>query len=340
MSGDNRKEKMVAKDFYELLEISPRARKEVIDAAYKALMNIYHPDKFGSDRVAKALNEAHSTLHDGRSRKKYDRQRDKTSGTVIGDYQVLELIAEGGFGKTYEGKHVKLGTPVCIKHASNISPQDEEILVEEAKAIWDLRHYAIPVIRDILKLEDGSLALIMSYIPGPTIEEVIEKNKRIDPEHVCWITERILNALMYLHYHGVVHGDVKPQNVIVQPESHQVTLVDYGLSLIRPTKNSSSKGYTPYFAPPEQINGTALLPESDFYALGMTMIYMLGGDVSKKHVPSHVPDALCDFIRRLIVRDVLARPRWDKESLIDVLQSVRENSFGRTCSMGKKIPGF
>ena len=59
-----------------------------------------------------------------------------------------------------------LGAPVCIKHAHYISPEDEKILMEEARAIWDLRHYGIPVMRDILKLEDKSLALVMSYIPA------------------------------------------------------------------------------------------------------------------------------------------------------------------------------
>ena len=256
---------MAKKNYYELLEVSPRAREEVIKSAYKALMYIYHPDKIGSSRVAKSLGEALQVLTNKKTRKKYDKTLNKDLDRVIGDYKILELIAEGGFGKTYKGEHVTLKTPVCIKHASNISPQDEEILIEEAKAIWDLRHYAIPAVRNILKLEDGSLALIMSYIPGPTIEKIIEKNTKIDPENVCWITERILNALMYLHYHGVVHGDVKPQNIIVQPESHQLTLVDYGLSLIRPTRDSEVKGYTPYFASPEQEQGLTLLPESDFW---------------------------------------------------------------------------
>lgn len=331
---------MEAKDYYELLEVSPRARKEVINAAYKALMGIYHPDKTGSDRVAKSLNEAHEVLNNPKARKSYDKDRENITGTIIGEYRVLELIAEGGFGKTYKGEQILTGMPVCIKHASSVSPQDEEILIEETKAVWDLRHYAIPAMRNLLKLDDGSLALVMSYIPGPTLEDIVEKNKRLDPEHVCWISERVLNALMYLHYNGVVHGDVKPQNIIIQPESHQVVLVDYGLSIIRPTKDSSSKGYTPFFAPPEQMNGMTLLPESDFYALGMTMVYALGGDIAKKHVPDNTPDGVCNFIKRLIVRDVLGRPRWDKENLVETLQKIRETDFGRTCSFGKKIRGF
>jgi serine/threonine protein kinase len=327
-------------DFYEILEVSPRARREVIDVAHKALLQIYHPDKTGNDRVAKSIGEAYQTLKDEKARRKYDRERDKGGGKTIGDYRIIDMIAEGGFGKTYRGEHVLLGTPVCIKHASHVSPQDETILMEEAKAIWDLRHYAIPSIRNILKLDDGSLALVMSFVPGLTLEQITEKNGRLDAETVCWITERILNALRYLHYHGVVHGDVKPQNVIVQPDSHMVVLVDYGLSLIRPAADSSSKGYTPFYAPPEQINGLTLLPESDLYSLGMTMIAALGGDLGRKQVPEEVPDQVCDFIKNLVAHDILNRPRWDRDDLVEELQMVRKKAFGRTSSFGKKIAGL
>jgi serine/threonine protein kinase len=330
----------VAKNYYDVLEVSPRARPEVIKAAYKALIGKFHPDKCGDDRASKQLNKAYQVLSNVKSREKYDKNKDDLGGTIIGDYQILEEIAEGGFGKTYKGEHITLGTPVCIKHASRISPQDEEILINEAKSIWDLRHFAIPAIRNILKLEDGSLALVMSYIPGPTLEQIIEKNKKLDAEHVCWIAERCLNALMYLHYHGVVHGDVKPQNIIVQPESHTVVLVDYGLAAIKPTSHFSSPGYTPMFASPEQIKGMPLLPESDLYSLGMTMVFGLGGDLGTKNVPAETPDMVCDFIKKLIVYDVLGRPRWDKDNLIEELQEIRRESFGRDCSFGKNIPGF
>jgi serine/threonine protein kinase len=329
--------KSVKTDYYELLEVSPRARKEVINAAFKALMKIYHPDHHKTDRIAKSLSEAYKTLSNNKSRKKYDVERDDVNGTIIGDYKIIKLIAEGGFGKTYLGEQMLVGEKVCIKHALSISPQDEEILIEETKAVWDLRHYAIPAMRNIVKLDDGSLALIMSYVPGPTLEQIVD-DKKLDPETVCWITQRILNVLMYLHYNGVIHGDVKPQNVIVQPDKHMVVLVDYGLSLIRPSRDSISKGYTPFFAPPEQIKGFTLLPGSDMYALGMTMIYALGGDVKKKEVPSSVPEPVCEFIKRLIAYDILARPDWEKENLLETLQKIRVESFGRDCSFGKAIP--
>jgi len=323
-------------NLYEILEVSSRARPEVIESAYDVLIKEYKGDK----RVAERLAEAKDILLDKKKRSEYDKERNDLVGKVIGNYRILELIAKGGFGKTYKGEQITLNTPVCIKHSNYVSPQDEEILLEEAKSIWDLRHYSIPTMRDILKLDDGSHALVMSYISGPTLEQIIDKNRKLDPEHVAWITERVLNALKYLHYNGVVHGDVKPQNIIIQPESHHVVIVDYGLSLIRPSRDSSSKGYTLYFASPEQERGDPLLPESDFYGLGMTMIYALGGDIIKKKVPHYVPDSMCEFIKRFIVYDVLDRPNWQKEDLCDTLKKLRQKEFGRLSSKMRPIKGF
>ncbi|MBI4143956.1 protein kinase [Candidatus Woesearchaeota archaeon] len=327
-------------NYYETLEISPRARTSVITAAYKALMKEYHPDNGGDSKIAQRINEARDILLDAEKRKRYDHKREDVSGKVIGNYRVLELIAQGGFGKTYKGEQIHLGAPVCIKHAHYVSPQDEEILLKEASAIWDLRHFSIPTMRDVLKLDDGSIALVMSYVPGPTLEQVIDKVGKLDPEHVCWITERVLNALKYLHYNGVVHGDVKPQNIIVQPQTHMVVIVDYGLSAIRPSADSENHGYTPFFASPEQERGGVIVPESDFYSLAMTMIYALGGDVATRRVPSGVNDELCDFIKRLLVYNVLSRPSWHKEDLCDTIQRLRLNLFGRASSDMKPIEGL
>lgn len=256
---------------------------------------------------------------------------------TVGNYKIEKLIAEGGFGRTYLAEHTILGNKVCIKHAINISPDDEKILLEEAKAIWDLRHFGIPSIRDVIKV-DNSFALVMSYIPGPTLAQLITKHKQLDPEHVAWITERCINILKYLHYHGVVHGDVKPANIIVQGDKHSIVLVDYGLSVIKPSKDTTSKGYTPLFASPEQICGTPLLPESDFYSLGVTMINALGGDVERRRVPKHTPDAMCEFIKTLTSNDILTRPNWRKENLQETFAVTREKSFGRRTSGMKPFP--
>lgn len=258
---------------------------------------------------------------------------------VIGNYRILDKIAEGGFGITYKAEHTTLGSLVCFKHATHISPEDEELLFSEARAMWDLRHFGIPAVRDVLRMPDKSVALIMSYVPGLTLEQIVKKNYEdgIDAEHVAWITDRILNILKYIHYHGVVHGDIKPQNVIIQPESHTVVLVDYGLSAVKPSRSTRTKGFTPLFASPEQMDGRTLVPETDFYGLGMTMIYALGGDVEHVKVPGTTPEHLCQLIKSFIRRDVVSRPNWREMDLCEEMQMVREKDFGRSMSGMKPL---
>jgi len=305
-------------------------------------MKDMHPDVTAtvSGEHAKIVNEAHDILTDPDRRRKYDRDRRSVTPKTIGPYKVLGTIAEGGFGRTYKAEHTILGELVCIKDCSNISREDTELLIQEAKTVWDLRHYALPAMRDLIQMDDGRVLLIMSYIPGLTLHQVVEKTGALDYEHVAWISERIINALNYMHRSGVVHGDVKPQNVIIQEDRHMAVLVDFGLSAVRPTSTSEAKGFTPFFAPPEEIAGKPLIPESDYYSLGMTMLFALSGGtdfVERKMVPKEVPEELCRFIKRLIARDVSSRPQYPKDDLGDLIVEVREKVFGRRRSGLKPI---
>jgi len=320
-------------DLYEILEIHPRACSRVVIAAFGALSKIHHPDVGGDSNIYRRILDANKILSDAGERSRYDAQRRTLYDGAIGlSYKILEKIAEGGFGPTYKARHILSGELACIKHCHRISVQNNQILLDEAKTVWDLRHHALPAMRDVIKLEDGSLAIVMSYIPGPTLEQIVESNGSIEPEHVAWIAERVLNALMYLHYHGVIDGDVKPQNIIINLDTHTVTVIDFGISLVKPNGSSRAKGWTEGFAPPEEKAGRTLVPESDLYSLGMTMIYALSGNYDamlRKDVPSSTPEPLCEFIRRLIVADVLSRPNWQKEDLTSTINQVREQSFGR-----------
>lgn len=326
-------------DPYKMLEVDPRASATVIKAAYQALMRQYHPDHHGNEQKAKNLNAAYAILSNSDEREKYDAVSNEKTGTIIGNYRILEAIAEGGFGRTYKGEQLLTKEPVCIKHCSMVSPAYDDVLIQEAKSIWDLRHYALPVMRDMQRLDDGSLALIMSYIPGMTLEKIVEKAGKLEAETVAWIVERLLNALLYLHHHGVIHGDIKPQNIIIQPKTHSVVLVDFGLAMVKPSESAKSQGYTPIFASPEQIAGKALLPASDYYSLGMVMLYGLNGgkNLEKKLIPASIPDPLTKFIGSLLKEDILSRPQTN---LFDEFVEIRRKSFGRSRSGMKDIPGL
>ncbi len=217
--------------------------------------------------------------------------------------------------------------------------------------MWNLSHYSIPAVRSLIQMQDDKLALVMSYVPGPTLTQIVEKladlGKQLDPIHVAWITERVLNALRYIHYKGVVHGDLKPHNIIVQPKNHEASIVDFGLSQLKPKRKAGNKGYTEFFSAPEVVAGRTILPEADLYSLGMTMIFALTGDperLKSKEVPKSTPDPMVRFIERLIVKDPIHRPRWpetpDEPDLWDEFRQVRIDCFGDSRSHLEQIPGF
>ncbi len=248
----------------------------------------------------------------------------------IGNYEILKQIGEGGFARTYVARHVVLGELACLKQNLDISREDEALLLKEAKLLWHIHHYSLPTLRDFLKCKDGSYVLVMTFIEGKDLFKVVAEDfpRGLDPEHVCWIMQRLLNALHYLHFHGVIHGDVKPQNIMIRPDEHNAVLVDYGLATLKPKHRTHTEGYTPAFAAPEQLEGQPPIPETDLYCLGESMIYALGGNPAAVTYPKHVPRQLQTFINRLVVRDPLKRPR-SAEALVMQLSDLRQEIFGR-----------
>lgn len=333
----------MSEDYYARLHVHPRARSEVIVAAFRALVRVNHPDNPDGTEQPEAtmaeLQQARDVLLDADRREAYDAERSTSlNGNVVGSYRLKKVIAEGGFGTTYLAEHVTLGTKVCLKQCNRLCPEADAILEQEAKVMWDLRHYSIPTMRDLVPLEDGSFGLVMSYIEGPTLEQLVEKHGRLDPEHAAWIMERLSNALYYLHDHNVLHGDVKPQNVIVQPDVHAAVLVDYGLSLVAPMATGDCKGYTEEFASPEQIARAVIGPASDIYSLGLTMIYTMNGSLARlerREIPAEVPEPFAKLLKSCIARKAEARPT--AEAIFRTIKDVREQSFGRRTSGMKPL---
>jgi serine/threonine protein kinase len=266
---------------------------------------------------------------------------------MVGNYKIVREIAEGGFGTTYEGVHAICGGRACVKHCLKVSKEHNDVLIREAMALWDVAHFSLPAMRDIIETDDGSLALVMTYIEGLTIEQVVRKVGRLDAEKaVTWIVDRILNAMLYLHHNGVIHGDLKPQNVMLQHQKHYAFLIDFGLANARPTATTRVGGFTEHFSSPEQVASALervkrpLLPAADLYSLGMLMLYMLGGGmeaVRRVQVPDSVPDPMKRFIKSLIARDPLERPQGN---VFDVFRQVRLDSFGHVRSNMEPIPGL
>jgi len=325
------KKKIQKPTLYEILQVRDDASPEVINAAWKARMIAAHPDNGGSEKLAARLNEAHSVLSDPKKRKGYDKDLKKT----LGNYQIVREIAEGGFGVTYEARHLLLNERACLKQCLYVSPEDNEMLKNEAKLLWDIHHYSLPTLRDFFETSGGSSVLAMSYIEGPNLADIVEKQKSIDPEDVCWITQRLLNALHYLHFHGIVHCDVKPNNIIIKPEEHNAVLVDYGFASLRPRYKTQPEGYTEAFAAPELMALKPPLPQTDLYSLALTGIYALGGNPITKEYPDNTPKAIENYFNTFLNENPLHRASWEKNNLVKELSDVRMEVFGRRSSNKK-----
>ncbi len=249
---------------------------------------------------------------------------------TLGNYRIIKQIGEGGFGRIYQAKHLLLDELACLKQNLHSTEEDANILKLEAKLLWKLEdHHSIPTSKDLIELGKNNYVMVMSYIDGETLHDAVTRNSRLQSEEACWITERLLDAVRYCHYNGVIHSDIKPSNVFVEPAKHDIKLVDFGLAAYKPKIETRSIGSTPQFAAPELGQNKPPIPETDIYGAGLTMLYILGGDVAKKSLPKDVPKPIADFCQSLICYNPTDRPNWDKNNPLETLSDIREKVFGR-----------
>ena len=247
----------------------------------------------------------------------------------LAHYEILAQIGEGGFGRIFQARHRLLDELACLKQNINADPEHVELLRQEGKILWRLyEHHSIPSVKEFCKIDEKNAVLVTTYIDGKTLEETVEKEGRLHPEDTSWIVERLLGALFYCHYNGVVHSDIKPQNLFIEPTKHDIKLIDFGLSVFRPTAKTTPVGTTEMYAAPELLLGKPPIPETDLYGAGIVMLYALGGDLRCKAFPKDTPKELREFCARLLRYDPSERPNWSS-NLFAQLSDARFVAFGR-----------
>ncbi|XXY13824.1 serine/threonine-protein kinase [Sorangium sp. So ce216] len=221
---------------------------------------------------------------------------DALVGSLIsGRYRVHELIGEGGMGAVYRGEQVHLRKQVAIKLLRPLARRMPELVTRferEAVAGAHIRHPNVVAAIDFGQLDDASFFLILEYVEGTPLKEVIGKG-RLLPARALRVARQIASALAATHEKGIVHRDVKPQNILLDAHD-QVRLIDFGLakvnvdllsSQIRKTSSPSPAltsagevfGTLAYLAPEALRGMDAVDARADLYALGLVLYEMLAG---------------------------------------------------------------
>jgi serine/threonine-protein kinase len=226
-------------------------------------------------------------------------------GDRIGRYRVDDLVARGGMASIFRGTDLVSGNPVAIK-----IPHPE---LEADVLFFDRFHREADIGRKldhrgvvkVLPDEDtGRVCMIMEWVEGTRLREVIDSQGKLPQEVAARITVQICEALDYIHAHGVVHRDLKPDNILIGG-NNEVKLLDFGiagevgarrLTFGRLTKSMG----TPDYVSPEQVKGKRGDPRSDIYSLGVMLFEMITGEV-----PFGGPNAVVAMNQRLLNKPVL-----------------------------------
>lgn len=209
-----------------------------------------------------------------------------SANTILqGRYRVLRELGHGGMGTVYEALDQRINAIVALKETITSDNEEARRAFErEASLLGNLRHAALPKVMDYFS-EEGSDFLVMEFIPGHDLAELLELRGSPFPQlQVLRWADELLRVLEYLHSQTppILHRDIKPSN-LKQTRQGEIFLLDFGLAKgsagQMPTLATSRSvyGYTPVYASLEQILGQGTDPRSDLYSLGATLYHLLTG---------------------------------------------------------------
>jgi len=197
----------------------------------------------------------------------------------IAGYRLLELLGEGAMGSVYKARQLSLDREVAIKVLSPELAKDQAYVrrfQDEARTVARLSHTNLVSGIDVGEA-DGVHYLVMEYADGNTVGSLLRRGGVFDEERALVIAQQMARALEHAHKSGMVHRDVKPENVIVTRDG-VAKLCDLGLARLDGQGEAGQRMGTPAYISPEQARGESVVDaRSDLYSLGATLFHMLAG---------------------------------------------------------------
>ena len=281
--------------------------------------------------------------------------------TVDGRYRVISRLGSGGMADVFCAEDQQLGRKVALKLLHRRFAEDPgfvERFRREAQAAAGLQHPNIVSVYD-RGSHDGTYFIVMEYLPGRTLKQLIRDEAPLDPVRAIDITIQILKAARFAHRRGVIHRDLKPHNVMVEDDSDHIKVTDFGIARAGAsdmTETGSIMGTAQYLSP-EQAQGHAVSATSDLYSVGVVLYELLTGRVpfdaesavtiALKHVseapvpPSklnpNVPPELEQVVLWALNKDPADRPA-DDDQLISALEQAKEAIISGT--RGQRTASF
>ncbi|ACY16557.1 serine/threonine-protein kinase [Haliangium ochraceum] len=225
---------------------------------------------------------------------------DPLEGTVFADrYVIEECVGEGGMGRVYRASHRHMSRQFAVKVLFGEHAAEQEMqarFAREAEAACRLSHPNVVTVIDFGETEQGLFYLVMDWVEGRRLTDLITHEAPMPRERVADITRQILEGLTHAHEQGLVHRDLKSENLIVSVESERelVRIVDFGLAVgvesesdARLTAEGTVYG-TPAYMSPEQACGMALDGRTDLFSLGVLVYEMLCGELPFTGVPMDI----------------------------------------------------
>jgi serine/threonine protein kinase len=213
-------------------------------------------------------------------------------GSTLGSYRVVKALGVGGMGAVYEAEHQAIGRRAAIKVLHPMFANDADVVqrfFNEARAANMVRHQSIVDIYDYGQDNQVGAYLVMEFLEGESLEDRLQRVKRVPPRITAQLLRRIASPLQAAHDAGIIHRDLKPANIFLLPDvdhpgEDRVKLLDFGIAKLTEASgvvsNQTATGTllgTPLYMSPEQCKGAKVDHRADVYALGVIAYEMLCG---------------------------------------------------------------